>query len=152
MPKNTETLLTDFYDAWRAHDLDLMGTYLPDDFSHSLNIPTHTLSVGGVRQGKSASLRRLAEIFQGFDTQYLEPSRLIVRDSQAILEVHTRCQHRASGVWLDTRKQHVWLPGGRVAGQAPGILRPQAVRDLHELRAPLGLKPRPAACRVLHFG
>jgi ketosteroid isomerase-like protein len=109
MPKNAETLLTDFYDAWRAHDLDLMGTYLPDDFSHSLNIPTKMLAVGGARQGKGASLRRLAEIFQGFDTQYLEPSRLIMRDSQAILEVHTRCQHRASGVWLDTRKQHVWL-------------------------------------------
>jgi ketosteroid isomerase-like protein len=102
-------LLTDFYDAWRAHDLDLMGTYLPDDFSHSLNIPAQTLSVGGVRKGKGDALKRLAEIFQGFDTQYLEPGRLIMRDGQAILEVHTRCQHRASGVWLDTRKQHVWL-------------------------------------------
>lgn len=109
MPKSAEALLTDFYDAWRAHDLDLMGTYLPDDFSHSLNIPAETLSVGGMRQGKHASLTRLAAIFQGFDTQYLEPSQMIVRGSQAIVEVHTRCKHRASGVWLDTRKQHVWL-------------------------------------------
>ncbi|HZP10419.1 nuclear transport factor 2 family protein [Methyloceanibacter sp.] len=109
MAKSSEALLTDFYDAWRAHDLDLMGTYLPDDFSHLLNIPPETLSVGGERLGKRASLMRLAEIFDGFDTQYLEPGRMIVRDAQAIVEVHTRCKHRASGVWLDTRKQHVWL-------------------------------------------
>jgi hypothetical protein len=70
MPKNAETLLTDFLQC---------------------------------------ALKRLAEIFNGFDTQYLEPSRLIMRDSLAIVEVHTRCQHHASGVWLDTRKQHVWL-------------------------------------------
>jgi ketosteroid isomerase-like protein len=108
MRKSTETLLTDFYDAWRTHDLDLMGMYLPDDFSHLLNIPAETLSVGGLRQGKRASLKRLAEIFDGFDTQYLQPGRFIVRDSQAIVEVHTRCRHRASGAWLDTRKQHVW--------------------------------------------
>ncbi len=109
MAKSVGPLLTDFYDAWRAHDLDLMGTYLPDDFSHVMNIPEKTLSAGGERQGKYASLKRLADIFDGFDTQYLEPGRLIVRESQTIVEVHTRCQHRASGLWLDTNKQHVWL-------------------------------------------
>src|SRR5581483_6706751 len=63
---------------------------------------------GRPAQGKRASLKRLAEVFDRFDTQYLQPGRFIVRDSQAIVEVHTRCRHRASGAWLDTRKQHVW--------------------------------------------
>jgi hypothetical protein len=60
-----------------------------------LNIPTKTLSVGGVRQGKGDGLKRLAEIFNGFDIQYLEPSRLIMRDSQAIVEVHTPAAYTA---------------------------------------------------------
>ena len=40
MSLSAETILTDIYDAWRAHNLDLLATYLPDDFSHFINVPT----------------------------------------------------------------------------------------------------------------
>jgi hypothetical protein len=29
-----ETIINDIYDAWRAQDLDLFASYLPDDFCH----------------------------------------------------------------------------------------------------------------------
>jgi hypothetical protein len=93
----------------RAHDLDWLASYLPSDFSHASNIPSEILSAGGARQGKAASLERLEEIFQGFDTQYLEPGEIVVSGNRAILDVETKCQHRSSGKWLNTTKKHVWL-------------------------------------------
>ena len=81
----------------RAHDLDWLASYLPSDFSHASNIPSEILSAGGARQGKAASLERLEEIFQGFDTQYLEPGEIVVSGNRAILDVETKCQHRSSG-------------------------------------------------------
>ena len=109
MPKSARALLTDLYDAWRAHDLDLLAIYLPSDFSHSLNIPVEVLPVGGPRRGKGEAIERLKQIFKGFDTQYLEPGEIVTNGNRFILDVHTRCQERASGTWLDTKKKHVWL-------------------------------------------
>lgn len=108
MTKPARAMLADIYDAWRAHDLDWLATYLPADFSHSLNIPEETLAAGGLRHGKGAVLVRLGEIFDGFDPQYLEPGEIRVDGTQALVTVHTRCRHRLSGKWLDTRKQHIW--------------------------------------------
>ena len=109
MQKTAQSMLIDIYDAWRAHDLDWFATYLPSDFSHSLNIPVEMLSVGGARQGKAATIERLQEIFKGFDTQYLEPGEIMLKGNCAMLDVHTRCQDRSSGKWLDTTKKHLWL-------------------------------------------
>jgi ketosteroid isomerase-like protein len=108
MTKPARAILTDIYDAWRAHDLDWLATYLPADFSHSVNIPQEALSAGGLRHGKGAVLLRLGEIFDGFDAQYLEPGEIRVDGARAIVTVHTKCRHRRSGKWLDTRKQHIW--------------------------------------------
>jgi ketosteroid isomerase-like protein len=74
-----------------------------------LNIPAELLAAGGARQGKAEAIARLQAIFSGFDTQYLEPGEIIVRGNCAMLEVHSRCQDRATGKWLDTTKKHVWL-------------------------------------------
>lgn len=108
MPDSAKSTLIEIYDAWRAHDLDWLGSYLPADFSHAMNIPAETLSLSGMRDGKCAALDRLKDIFDSFDTQHLEPGELIVEEDRAVAEVTTRCRHRASGTWLCTTKKHVW--------------------------------------------
>ncbi|HXG79497.1 MAG TPA: nuclear transport factor 2 family protein [Methyloceanibacter sp.] len=109
MSKLVLTNLADIYDAWRDHDLDRLASYLPADFSHSMNIPREMLAAGGTREGKLETVLRLQEIFDGFDTQYIEPGQMIACGSTVILDVHTRCRHRLSGRLLDTTKKHVWL-------------------------------------------
>lgn len=108
MPDSAKSILTDIYDAWRAHDLDLLGTYLPADFSHTLNIPPEMLSLSGVREGKFAALQRLAEIFDNFDSQHIEPGEILLFGDKVVTDVVTRCQHRLSGKWLCTTKKHIW--------------------------------------------
>ena len=108
MTKPARAILAEIYDAWRAHDLDWLGTYLPADFSHSLNIPMGDVARRRHQAGKRAVLRRLGEVFDGFDAQYLEPGEIAIDGARAIVTVHTRCRHRPSGKWLDTRKQHIW--------------------------------------------
>lgn len=108
MTKPAKAILADIYDAWRAHDLDWLASYLPADFNHTLNIPEDMLATGGHRSGKEAALRRLGEIFDGFDAQYLEPGDIAINGEQALVTVHTRCRHRRSGKWLETRKKHIW--------------------------------------------
>jgi hypothetical protein len=105
---SAEAVLTDIYDAWRAHDLDLLATYLPDDFSHSINIPAEMHPLGGLRCGNPAALERLGQIFQQFDTRRLEPNRITLDTNGAAIEVLTRCRHRESGAWLDTIKSNIW--------------------------------------------
>lgn len=108
MPGSAKATLIDIYDAWRAHDLDWLGSYLPADFSHSMNIPAEQLDLSGMRDGKLAVLTRLREIFNSFDTQHLEPGALTLCGDQAVAAVTTRCLHRSSGTWLCTTKKHVW--------------------------------------------
>jgi ketosteroid isomerase-like protein len=108
MSDSTKTTLIDIYDAWRARDLDWLATYLPADFSHSMNIPAETLSLSGMRDGKLAALDRLKDIFKSFDTQHLEPGELVLCGDKVVADVTTRCMHRPSGKWLCTTKKHVW--------------------------------------------
>ena len=108
MPGSAKATLIDIYDAWRAHDLDWLGSYLPADFSHSMNIPAGQLDLSGMRDGKLAVLTRLREIFDSFDTQHLEPGALTLCGNKAVAAVTTRCLHRSSGTWLCTTKKHVW--------------------------------------------
>lgn len=107
--KPAKSNLVDIYDAWRDHDLDRLASYLPSDFSHHINIPVEMIAVGGMRQGKKAAIERLKQIFDSFDTQYLEPGPMNLDDIGASLEVQSRCQHRSSRSWLHTTKTHVWL-------------------------------------------
>lgn len=108
----TKTTLVDIYDAWRDHDLDRLASYLPSDFSHHLNIPVEMISVGGLRQGKTAAIERLAQIFDSFDTQYIEPGLINLDDIGASTDVQSHCLHRCSRTWLHTTKRHVWLMEG----------------------------------------
>jgi ketosteroid isomerase-like protein len=108
MTFSAQSLLTDIYDAWRAHDLDLLASYLPDDFSHFINIPTEMHPLGEVRHGKAAVLERFALIFQQFDTKRLETGPIAPNSHGVAIEVQTRCRHRRSGAWLDTTKSNLW--------------------------------------------
>ena len=108
MTHSTQALLDDIYDAWRAHDLDLLATYLPDDFSHFINIPTEMHPLGEVRHGKAAVLERLGLIFQQFDTKSLETGPIAPSTHGVAVEVLTHCRHRASGASLDTTKSNLW--------------------------------------------
>ena len=58
----TEVVITDIYDAWRSQDLDRLTSYLPDDFCHVIYIPAEVHPLGGVSNGKRASLQRLSLI------------------------------------------------------------------------------------------
>jgi hypothetical protein len=107
--KPAKTNLVDIYDAWRDHDLDRLASYLPSDFSHHINIPVEFLPMGGVRLGKQAAIERLAQIFDSFDTQFIEPGPLRLDDIGASLDVKSHCLHRSSKTWLHTTKRHVWL-------------------------------------------
>jgi len=103
-----KTTLIDIYDAWRTQDFDWLGTYLPADFRHSMNIPTETLALSGTRHGKSAALDRLREIFQAYDTRHFEVGKLNVQGDRACVEVTTRCLLRGTGACLSTTKMHIW--------------------------------------------
>lgn len=108
MSDSTRSTLIDIYDAWRARDLGWLGSNLPADFSHSMNIPTQTLGLSGTRDGKLAALNRLEEIFDSFDTQHLAPGELTFCGDKAVANVTTHCMDRSSGQWLCTTKKHIW--------------------------------------------
>jgi ketosteroid isomerase-like protein len=102
------SVLGDIYDAWRAHNLDWLASYLPDDFSHRINIPSAMHPLGGERLGKTAALERLSLMFAQFETQRLSTSHLMIDEGKAALEVNTLCVHRPTGACLDTRKRNLW--------------------------------------------
>lgn len=109
MSKSAEAILLDIYDAWNAHDLQWLASYLPADFTHVINIPEEMHPLGGARHGKQAVLDRLRRIFEQFDTQQLRTSQLIVGVNSASVDVRTHCLHRQSGVWLDVTKTNEWV-------------------------------------------
>jgi ketosteroid isomerase-like protein len=91
----TETIINDIYDAWRAQDLDWLASYLPDDFSHMIYIPTEVHPLGGLCNGKAAALGRLALIavqfdclhFVQFDCLHFDTSDLMIRKDRSGLEI-----------------------------------------------------------------
>ncbi len=108
MPKNARETLIDIYDAWRTNNFEWLASYLPADFSHSMNIPTDQFALSGFRQGKTESLNRLREILESFDSRHLDVGKLIVGQATATVDVTTRCERRSTGAWLRTTKKHVW--------------------------------------------
>ena len=108
MTKTIGTVLGEIYDAWRLQNLDLLATYLPEDFSHHINIPPVMHPLGGARHGKKAALERLGLIFSQFDTQRLYTSHVVIEGGKAAVEVTTRCLHRPTHAYLDTKKSNIW--------------------------------------------
>jgi hypothetical protein len=102
------SVLSDIYAAWGAHNLELLSTYLPDDFTHRINIPPTIHPLGGERRGKKAALERLEQIFSQFHTQQLDTGHVVFDGRKASLKVTTRCLHKPTGTYLDTTKRNIW--------------------------------------------
>jgi ketosteroid isomerase-like protein len=104
----TETILSDFYDAWRAQDLEWLASYLPDDFSHVVYVPTEIHPLGGLCRGKAAVLQRFTIVSQEFDLLHYDTSDLMIRESRAGLEIPAHYRHRETGVQIETTIVNFW--------------------------------------------
>lgn len=109
MSKSAEAILLDIYDAWSAHNLEWLASYLPADFTHVLNIPEEMHPLGGTRRGKQAVLDRLRWIFEQFDTLEFRRGGLIIDANGASADIRTHCLHRPSGLRLDVTKTNEWV-------------------------------------------
>ncbi len=104
----TETVISDIYDAWRSQDLDRLATYLPNDFSHVVYIPTEVHPLGGLCSGKKAALARLGLIAAEFDFLRFDTSDLMIHEERAGVEISIRYRHRQTGVVLETKIANFW--------------------------------------------
>ena len=104
----TETIIGDIYDAWRAQDLDWLASYLPDDFSHMIYIPTEVHPLGGLCRGKEAAVERLGLIAMQFDCLHFDTSDLMIRKERAGLEIPLRYRHRETGIQIETKMVNFW--------------------------------------------
>lgn len=104
----TEAIVTDIYDAWRRRDLDLLASYLPDDFCHVIHIPPEIHPFGGASIGKRPSLERLALIAAEFDVLSFDVSDLMIHKQRAGAEIPVRYRHRRTGTVLETVIANFW--------------------------------------------
>jgi ketosteroid isomerase-like protein len=104
----TETIIGDIYDAWRAQDLEWLASYLPEDFCHTVYIPTEIHPLGGPCRGKVAALNRLGLIASQFEFLRFDTSDLMFRDGRAGLEIPIRYRHRETGAQLETMIANFW--------------------------------------------
>jgi hypothetical protein len=104
----TGTVLVDIYDAWRTQNLDLLATYLPGDFCHTVYIPKEIHPLGGMCQGKVAAVDRLRLIASEFDFLRFDTSDLIIHDNRAGAEIPIHYRHRETGVQLETVIANFW--------------------------------------------
>ncbi len=130
-----KTNLVDIYDAWRDHDLDRLASYLPSDFSHHINIPVEFLPSAACVSARKPQSSGCAQIFDSFDTQYIEPGPMHFGDIGASLDVQSHCLHRSSRTWLHTTKKHVWLMEDGWPVSLSEFYDLREVRSLHERRA-----------------
>ena len=83
----TETIITDIYDAWRAQNLEWLASYLPEDFSHMVYVPTEIHPLGGLCRGKDAAIQRWTAVSQELDLLRYDTSDLMIRENRAGLEI-----------------------------------------------------------------
>lgn len=107
MPEKTRTLVADIYDAWRAQDLDWLGTYLPDDFSHLIHLPPGS-GLGGLRKGKEAVIRRWRLLLETYEIVRFDTRDLIFDKNHAAGEIPLDYKHRRTGKMLTTTKASFW--------------------------------------------
>ena len=108
MTKSAGTILGDIYDAWRAQDLELLASYLPNDFCHVVHIPTEIHPLGGHCEGKKAALERLRVIATEFDFLRFDTSELMIEKNRAAVEIPIRYRHRGVGAVLETKIVNFW--------------------------------------------
>ena len=104
----TETIIGDIYDAWRAQDLEWLASYLPDDFTHMIYIPTEVHPLGGLCRGKEAALQRLGLVALQFDLLRFDTSDLMIQKNRAGLEIPSHYRHKETGMQLETTIVNFW--------------------------------------------
>jgi len=104
----TETIINDIYDAWRSQDLDRLASYLPEDFSHMIYVPTEVHPLGGLCRGKEAAVGRFGLIAMQFDCLHFDTSDLMLRGNRAGLEIPVRYRHRETGIQIETMIVNFW--------------------------------------------
>jgi ketosteroid isomerase-like protein len=103
-----ETIITDIYDAWRTQDLEWLASYLPEDFSHMVYVPTEIHPLGGLCRGKAAALQRWTLVAQEFDLLRYDTSDLMIRENRAGLEIPAHYRHKETGVQIETMIVNFW--------------------------------------------
>src|SRR5262245_20126418 len=107
MPKKAAATIRQIYDAWLAHDIDLLERLLPENFSHTLLIPTEIHPLGGVLTGKEA-IERIRAVSNDFEFLEFDSSGLLAEVNRVAVEIPIRYRHRATGVSLETTFVHFW--------------------------------------------
>ena len=105
---DTRTILGDIYDAWREQNLDLLASYLPLEFCHTVNFPADLHPAGGVYESKQAAVARWQQIFSDFECERFDTLALLTDSGRAAVEILVHCRHRQSGVPFQTTKAHFW--------------------------------------------
>jgi ketosteroid isomerase-like protein len=103
-----ESIVNDIYDAWRAQDIDWLGTYLPNDFSHMVYVPKAIHPLGGLCRGKAAVLQRFAIVAQEHDLLRYDTSGLMTQQNRAGLEILGHYRHKATGLQIETTIVNFW--------------------------------------------
>ena len=104
----TENIIADIYDAWRGQDMDWLASYLPEDFCHVMHIPQDIHPLGGVSEGKAASIERFRLIAVQFDVLRFDTSDLMIQKNRAAAEIPVRYRHRDTGAQLETMIGNFW--------------------------------------------
>jgi ketosteroid isomerase-like protein len=108
MVKTVGAILGDIYDAWRAHDLDWLASYLPDDFCHVMHIPESVHPLGGARKGKRLVIERWAVLLARYEILRYDTSDIIIERNRAAVEIPMHCRDRERGTVLETTKANFW--------------------------------------------
>jgi SnoaL-like domain len=104
MSKATGAVLADIYDAWRAHDLEWLASYLPDDFCHVIHVPITIHPLGGPRQGKKVAIERWRQILERYEILRFDTSDLMIEKNRAAVEIPFHYRHKETGARLATTK------------------------------------------------
>jgi ketosteroid isomerase-like protein len=112
MPEKTSMILGDIYDAWRIQKLDLLASYLPDDFCHVVHFSTQLDALAGECRGKSTVIERWHSYMEPFDYLRFETTTLMVAKDRAAAEINLHFRHRETGCDLKTVKVNFWTMEG----------------------------------------
>jgi ketosteroid isomerase-like protein len=108
MAKVAGGILSDFYDAWRAQELDWLASYLPDDFCHVMLFPLEIHPLAGICRGKKAALDRWRICIAPYDFLQFDTDGLMVEKDRAAVEIPFRYRHKETGTELTTTKANFW--------------------------------------------
>jgi ketosteroid isomerase-like protein len=102
-------ILNDIYDAYRAQNLDWLGTYLPEDFCHVLYLPTTVHPLAGACQGKQAVLDRWRVCIAPYEFLSFDTGSFLIEEDRAAVEIAFHYRHKITGKELRANKANIWV-------------------------------------------